>query len=330
MLRTASLVLTPVVLLAMALPGQSAEKKAKKSAKPATSAADAADFQVQGEYVGTTLEGGNEVKGGVQVTALGDGKFHAVTYLGGLPGDGWTKEDGVELDGQTKDGVTVLSTRGDTGTLKDGVITVKDSNGQVKGTLKKVTRQSPTLGVKPPEGAIVLFDGTSADEFQGGQIEDGWLKEGDTSKRKFQNFSIHLEFRTPFEPKKRGQGRGNSGFYAQGRYEVQILDSFGLKGEKNECGAIYGVSKPKLNMCYPPMSWQTYDMDFTAAEYKDGKKVKNARMTVKHNGVLVQDNVEVPHGTTAHPVPEGAEPGPVYLQNHGNPVRFRNIWVVPK
>ena len=131
-------------------------------------------------------------------------------------------------------------------------------------------------------------------------------------------------------PYARGQGRGNSGFYAQGRYEVQILDSFGLSGENNECGGIYTIGKPKVNMCLPPLSWQTYDVDYTAAEFKDGKKVKNARMTVRHNGVLIHENLDLTHATTAAPMREGPENGPVYLQNHGNPVRFRNIWVVPK
>lgn len=192
----------------------------------------------------------------------------------------------------------------------------------------KVQRTSPTMGAKPPEGAVVLFDGTSADKFSGGRMTpDGLLMEGATSHQKFQSYTLHLEFLIPYEPSKRGQGRGNSGYYAQGRYEVQILDSFALPPQSNECGGIYGVAAPALPMSYPPLSWQTYDVDFTAAEYKDGQKVKNARMTVRHNGVEVHRDVEVPHATTAAPVPEGPEPGPIYLQNHGNPVRFRNIWV---
>ena len=156
--------------------------------------------------------------------------------------------------------------------------------------------------------------------------EDGLLMEGATSKRTFQSFTLHMEFRSPFRPDASGQKRGNSGFYAQGRYEVQILDSFGLEGLQNECGGIYSIGPPKVNMCFPPLSWQTYDVEFTAAEYKDGEKVEHAVMTVRHNGVLIHENQELDHATTAAPLDEGPEPGPVFFQNHGNPVRFRNVW----
>ena len=160
--------------------------------------------------------------------------------------------------------------------------------------------------------------------------DDKLLMEGATSKELFGSFKLHLEFRLPFKPHARGQARGNSGLYMQGRYETQILDSFGLEGKNNECGGVYSISDPSVNMCLPPLVWQTYDVDFTAAKYDDsGKKTENARMTVLLNGVKVHDNLELPRGTTAHPVKESPEPGPVYLQNHGNPVRFRNIWVLP-
>ena len=131
-------------------------------------------------------------------------------------------------------------------------------------------------------------------------------------------------------PQSTGQARGNSGVYVQSRYEVQVLDSFGLEGKDNECGGIYKVGKPKLNMCYPPLSWQTYDIDFAAAKYDSaGKKTANARISVEHNGVLIHDNVELP-GHTAGRSKEGPTPEPLFLQNHGNPVAYRNIWVLEK
>ena len=201
--------------------------------------------------------------------------------------------------------------------------------------LKRVERQSETLGAKPPEGAVVLFDGTaqSLDKHWGPNAmvdNDGFLTQGVTSTDKFGDFTAHLEFRLPYMPEARGQARGNSGFYLQGRYEVQMLDSFGLEGLDNECGGIYKVAKPDVNMCFPPLAWQTYDVDFTAAKVDDaGKVTKPAHAVVKHNGVVIHDRdlVLTPGGVLDA---ETKDPGPVFLQNHGNPVRYRNIWVVAK
>jgi hypothetical protein len=329
MLRVCRTMLPPAVLLALAAAALAANAKVAFT-DPAKAGPD---FKIQGEYVGKVQnDAGELIPLGGQIIALGNGKFQGVAYPGGLPGAGWSGLDKMTAEGQMKDGVALFEAAdGRSAKIKDGVITVYGPDGKEIGTMKKVHRESPTLGAKPPAGAVVLFDGTSVENFPGARMtDDGLLIEGATSKEKFQGFTIHVEFRTPFMPEARGQGRGNSGFYAQGRYEVQILDSFGLEGKNNECGGIYGISDPKVNMCLPPLSWQTYDVDFTPAEYKDGKKVNSARMTVRHNGVLVQDDVEVDHATTAAPVKEGPEPGPIFLQNHGCPVRFRNIWLVPK
>lgn len=128
----------------------------------------------------------------------------------------------------------------------------------------------------------------------------------------------------------RGQGRGNSGFYQVNMYEVQILDSFGLDGKNNECGGIYTLAEPKVNMCLPPLQWQAYDADFTNAVAEDGKVVKKAMLTLKHNGVLIHDNLQIAGKTGgARNEPEGT-PGPILLQGHGNPLQFRNIWIVEK
>src|SRR5690606_36380594 len=115
-------------------------------------------------------------------------------------------------------------------------LTFLSTNG-ASDTFRKVNRQSITLEMEPPENAIVLFDGTNADEWENGTLTaNHLLNVGVKSKREFKDFQLHLEFRTPFMPKARGQGRGNSGVYLQNRYEVQILESFGLEGEDNECG----------------------------------------------------------------------------------------------
>jgi hypothetical protein len=296
------------------------------------SSADDPDFKVQGEYTGEMKDPGGElIKMGVQVIAEGGGKFHAAAYLGGLPGDGWIGEGRFDTNGEMKDGMVVFGGNDGRAEIKDGVLTVKAPDGKVMAELKKTERHSSTLGEKAPEGAVVLFDGTTADAFEGGKLnDDKTLAAGATSKQKFGSCKLHIEFQLPFMPESRGQQRGNSGIYLQGRYEVQMLDSFGLKGEDNECGGIYSIKAPDMNLCYPPLAWQTYDIDYTAAEYKDGQKVKNAKINVKHNGQVIHEDVELPKTTTAAPVAEGPEPGPIYLQDHGNPVKYRNVWVLEK
>jgi hypothetical protein len=290
-----------------------------------------ADFPVQGEYTGTVKTEDGETKIGIQIIALGGGKFRAVGYPGGLPGEGWNQEEKIEVESEIKDGsVTFQSDRG-TATLKDGVITITCPEGKMMGTAKKVTRVSPTLGMKPPQNAIVLFDGTSFEGWHGRMTKEGLLMEGATSKEQLRDHTLHLEFCLPYMPQARGQGRGNSGLYVVGRYEIQMLDSFGLEGKSNECGGLYKASQPLVNMCFPPLSWQTYDVDFTAPTFdENGQKVANARITVRHNGVIIHDNVELPGPTPGGKGGAESDPGPVFLQDHGNPVRYRNIWAVPK
>jgi len=289
-----------------------------------------ADFPFQGEYVGVVKIAGDEHRLGVQVIALGEGKFHAVGYLGGLPGDGWDGSDRHAADGERQGEKVVLTSEGIRSTIELGAITIVGESGKEYGKLPKVERTSPTLGEKSPAGAVVLFDGSAADAFERGKrTGDGLLLPGCTSKEKFGSCKVHIEFRLPYMPASRGQARGNSGIYLQGRYEVQMLDSFGLEGQNNECGGLYEVRAPAVNMCLPPLAWQTYDIDFTAAKYDGEKLISPPRITVKHNGVTVQDNVELPpdRGTRAAPVKPGPERGPIYLQDHGNPVRYRNLWV---
>ena len=285
------------------------------------------DFKVQGEYEGTI---GDKTKFGAQVIALGEGKFDVVLLQKGLPGAGWDAKTRVMLKGETKDGAVELSGTNFKGWIKDGVLS-GSAEENVKYEAKKVERKSDTLGAKPPEGAIVIFDGSNTDAWQNGKLtEDKLLAVGSRTKQKFQDFTLHLEFRTPFMPKSRGQGRGNSGMYLVDQYECQVLDSFGLSGENNECGGIYTVAKPIVNMCLPPLSWQTYDVDFRCARFDEaGKKTEDSVVTIKHNGVVIHDKLKL-KATPGGAQKDEERPGALYLQDHGNPVHFRNIWLVEK
>jgi hypothetical protein len=289
------------------------------------------DYAIQGEYAGEVQHDGGTHKLGLQVIALGNHKFDAVAYPGGLPGDGWDGEMKVRATGGTKDGETeLIAEEHGSAVIKENVAILYDRDGKETGRLDKVERRSPTLGARPPADAIVLFDGTSAGQFERGMLTEENLLAADCETReKFGDHSLHIEFRTPFKPAARGQERGNSGVYIQGRYECQVLDSFGLEGENNECGGIYSIGKPLVNACLPPLTWQTYDMEFTAARYEGEKKVRNARVTIRHNGILIHDDLELTKGTPGKN-PEGPGPDVIYLQGHGNPVVFRNIWVVKK
>jgi len=296
-------------------------------------AAAGAPFDLQGEYAGWVLTGNQEWQPiGLQVIALGGGAFEAVEYGGGLPGAGATGKGRLRIRGERQGSAAVFRTGPLTITVADGraVFYLQTYSGTI-ATLEKVLRVSPTQGAPPPPGAIVLFDGSSTEHFEKGRkTDDGLLIEGTQLKRSFGNYSLHLEFRLPLMPNARGQGRANSGVYLQSRYEVQILDSFGLAGKDNECGGLYHYRAPRVNMCLPPLSWQTYDIDFDAATFDaGGKKTANARLTVRHNGVLIHHDFPVERKTGAGR-PEGPEVLPTKLQNHGNPIRFRNIWIVDR
>ncbi|MBI5759542.1 MAG: DUF1080 domain-containing protein [Planctomycetales bacterium] len=300
-----------------------------RAAEPRDEVPKDPDFLVQGEYVGEVPKPDGKKRIGVQVIALGKGMFHAMWREGGLPGDGWDKTEATPYDGETVEGVTTFKVGEYTAKIKDGVMVVTAQGNVVVGELKRIVRKSPTLGDKPPKGAVVLFDGKNADQFENGRMtDDGLLKQGATSKFKHQSGTLHIEFQIPYGPLV--PSRGNSGCYLQSRYEVQMLDSFGLKPHNHECGGIPSIKEPDINMSFPPLSWQTYDVDFTAAQFANGEKTKNARMTVRHNGVVVHDNVELPHATTSSPLPEGPELGPINLQDHQAEVRYRNIWFVEK
>ncbi len=209
--------------------------------------------------------------------------------------------------------------------------------------LAKPEDKEDVKSTPPPEGAIVLFDGKSLDGWtktdgkpsawklvDGGAVQVAGGGNIITEKKFDGAFKLHVEFRVPYMPTAKGQGRGNSGVYVQGRYEVQVLDSYGLDSKDNDCGGIYGIAAPKVNACKAPTVWQSYDIEFHAPKCEDGKKVEMARITVFHNGVKIHDDVKLTKdNTTAGLGGDPCTPGPIMLQDHGNPVQFRNVWLLP-
>ena len=195
----------------------------------------------------------------------------------------------------------------------------------------------------PPDSAVILFDGQNLSNWMkldGGapawEVADGAMTvtagEGDiVSREKFTDFLLHLEFMTPDMPDATGQAKGNSGVFLQGRYEIQVLDSYGIDVPgMGDCGAIYNQFASLVNACKPPLEWQTYDAICRAARVGgSGEIEEDARVTVLQNGIVIQNNVQIQGSTGGATDDDAAEPGPLRLQDHGNPVKYRNIWIAP-
>ncbi|MDX1563811.1 MAG: DUF1080 domain-containing protein [Phycisphaeraceae bacterium] len=331
---------------------------------PAKAKAEDPDFLLQGEYSGTLkASSGKTMKVGLQVVALGGGDFRMLPFNGGLPGDGWDGRRKTFVAGKRDANnrltfVSTISKQEGTVVIAGGQAKVTDPDGKPMGTLQRIERRSPTLGAKPPAGAVVLFDGSDVSKWKKGKLtSQKFLAAGTKTKDTFGSFKLHIEFRLPYKPQTppSNQDRGNSGLYHFNRYECQVLDSFGMhyypnthpKSEwkqafKKEfgygpqsdrtqwCGSFYKFKTPDINVCYPPLVWQTYDITFTAPIFEGGKKTANARFTILHNGVKIHDDVELKKGTGAGGGRKEVPTEGLYLQGHGNPVVYRNIWLLPK
>ncbi len=291
------------------------------------------NFDLMGEFIGPISTGKeNEYESlGLQIRPLADSNFQAIAYFGGLPGQEKHRSGMVRMIGQRSDDFLILSGGPWAIIVEKSGCLIIDRKGQQLGRLERIERVSPTLNAKAPAGAVVMFDGSGVDQFSNARMsEKGLLLEGSDFKPMFQDFNLHVEFRLPYMPQADGQQRGNSGLYLQSRYECQILDSFGTEAMINGMGALYKTKKPELNMSFPPLVWQTYDVQFTAPRWSsDGTKIRDAHITSWVNGVKVQDNVALANKTGAG---KAEEPLllPIRLQNHGDPVRFRNIWVIDR
>lgn len=319
-------------LLLISLPIQAADDK---EGPTYTDPAEAdADFPFQGEYRGYYRPNGSDRSStsiAVQVIAMGNGQFTATKYYGGLPGEGWFGGRRYTMQGERNGDIVRLHDNAMDIEIHDGMAMIATTDMRGTGQLTRVQRISPTMGAAAPDGAIVLFDGSNTDHFKNAKVSpEGLLMAGTETKDAYGDFRLHGEFLLPYKPLARGQGRGNSGFYLQGRYEVQVLDSFGLEGIENECGALYKTKRPDINMCLPPLQWQTYDIDFSPAKFDEaGKKVRDMQISVWHNGVAVHSSAFIPNKTGAG-IAEGPQPLVTKIQDHGNPVVYRNIWLIDR
>lgn len=268
---------------------------------------------------------------GLQIRSIGGDEFEAMSFMGGLPGQDQHKPTPIRMIGRRSGDFVVLSGGPWAIFVEKDSCLLLDRKGNKVGQLQRIHRTSPTLGARPPKDSIVLFDGTNIDHFTNAQMtKDGLLMEGADLKPMFQDFNMHVEFRLPYMPEADGQQRANSGLYLQSRYECQVLDSFATDPVFNGCGALYRFRKPDFNMCLPPLVWQSYDVQFTAPRWAaDGTKLRDAHLTSWVNGVKVHDNVALPDKTGAG---KQEEPVllPIRIQDHGDPVRFRNIWIVDR
>jgi hypothetical protein len=289
------------------------------------------EAEVQGLYEGSL----KDVKFEARVVALGKDAYKI--YLRQNLGDG--KAGKVELDGKVDgDAVTFKSKGGDVEWTASSA-----GSGSIKGTAggtafeaKRVERKSPTLGKKPPQGALVLLDGKNFENISPSKSAEEWkpaedgsigITKGDVrSKQQFDgSFDYHVEFMCPLMPAARGQGRGNSGCFLPNGDEVQVLDSFGMDTYRGGgCGGLYNYKDPDAFDVFslaslPPLEWQTYDMEYRV-EKKDGALVGKPKVSIWHNGIKIHDNAELKFP---------AKKGDVHWQDHGNPVRYRNIWLVP-
>ncbi|PYR80056.1 MAG: DUF1080 domain-containing protein [Acidobacteria bacterium] len=221
---------------------------------------------------------------------------------------------------------------------------IHDMDRPVPVAIDPGTASTNDAAGKPPADAVVLFDGASLDKWESGKggpakwnVANGYFEvvkgAGEIqTKQGFGDCQLHVEWAAPAPPQGEGQDRGNSGVFLMGLYEIQVLDSYQSRTYADgQASAVYGQSPPLVNASRPPGQWQTYDIVFHAPRFgADGAVTRPARVTVLHNGVLVQDNFEL-SGPTANqqrpPYKAHADKLPIHLQDHGHPVRFRNIWI---
>ena len=321
----------------------------------ATAAAVTA-HQVQGEYYGVSQAGDTL---GAWVVANANNSYTVSILPGGLvdipgqPGGGWggTLRFSGTATWNASTGAYVVNmasgyaTASITGTGYDRVLNGTTNTGS-PFSLQRLQRRSPTVGLKPkPEWgeAVVWFDSAAAAANASAELSKwvqnnttpqllaGYLYRGVRTAATHGGGYLHLEVMQPFRPSASGQDRGNSGVYLHGKYEAQVLDSFGKTLATNEMGAIYSINSARINATLPPMQFQTYDIYFTPRSTgTNGSATGAAVMTVYLNGVLVQDSTPIPITTEAGLSGSQLSAGPLFLQDHGNNVVYNNVWFIPR
>jgi hypothetical protein len=363
------LTLCLAIMLAGEAHAQTPDKTEEAAAKKLFDAkAIGVELALQGEYVGRV----GEKRVGAQIVARGNNAFHALILEGGLPGDGWDGgRYGLLESSSLTEGRAEFYSVSDKGTsaVLDGGGLMLQRGGQTL-LLKRVERTSTTLGLKPPAGSIVLFGGETPNvevfeerkDIEGltaPVMFEGSMMAGAVTKRKFRDFTLHVEFRTGWEPQNIPWRRADAGIYMLSRYEVAIGDSFGFdfdlsgatspmrppfleekdksskfpaaksKNAPRVCGSVFTYPSPVPNACFPPLVWQTLDIDFQAPRFDGtGKKTSKAVISVKLNGHQTVNKLEVngptPHGFKGPEAPDG----PIWFEAFGRRVLYRNIWVL--
>jgi hypothetical protein len=335
-----------------------------------TPAAEPVD-EIQGNWVGEwTLDGGSGGKQTAKIVGLGKGEYQAAftaydgseqqneTFrfvISGTAGQNDKVDFSTSINLGEKLGTFEWTAEAQKGKLTGRYTNKKQYTGGF--TLKRVELRPEAVGAKPLPGAIVLFDGKDLERWSSPdgspspwKVADGAVRVARRSvagkevaanlvcREPFKDAEIHLEYRVPYLPETRGIERGNSGVFLQGRYEIQIVDSFGQPREVNNfgqladddsAGAIFKEVAPRENATLPPGQWQALDITFEAAKLDaDGKVKQPALMTVRHNGVLIHDREKVSRPTQGAPVRDLKTASGLVLEDGGQPVEFRNIWMV--
>ncbi len=272
------------------------------------------DEIIQGEYEGDGYA--------AQVVALPDGRFHIAGWRRGLPGVAANAERIADGDGsRSGDEIHFSGNIWKAAIDAEGQLTGEDDQGH-HWTLHRITRESPTLGSKPPRDAVLLFDGTNTDAWTDGRTNEAHQLLGNTeSKQRFEGFTLHLEFLAPVA--------ADGALGIGGCYELPIRNSFGQEPDVQTCGALRNLVAPDVNACLPPDQWQTLDIQFTPAGFNtQDRKTRNAIITVKLNGITIHADQEIT-GPTGDAL-EVPGPEPLRLRDASGRLRFRNIWLVEK